>query len=267
MTLKVAITGAMGRMGRALMQYAHDNDGVEIFGATERREHPNIGQDIGRLLFGEPLDLSLEYDLRNTLLGVNAIIDFTTPDATLVNLGAAVENQIPIIIGTTGFDDKQLEQLRELGEQTRTVFSPNMSVGVNLLWKLAAMAADALGEEYDAEIVETHHRKKADSPSGTALRLAESVAGAWEREAVDIVDHGRVGVIGDRPYGRIGMHAVRGGDIVGEHTLSFFGPGEEFFIGHRATSRENFVKGAFRAAMFLQNAQNGIYSMLDVLKL
>ena len=267
MEIKVVVTGAMGRMGRELVRYVKENDGFTLFGATERHDHPDMGKDIGRLLFGEPMELGLENDLRNTMVGANVIVDFTSPDSTLIHLDVAVQNQIPIVIGTTGFNKDQLKKLEELAPLTRTVFSPNMSMGVNLLWKLAAKAAEVLGEEFDAEIVEAHHRNKEDSPSGTAIRLAQSVAGAWEKDAFEIMDHGRQGQVGARDYGRIGMHAVRGGDVIGEHKLSFFGQGEEFFIGHRATSRTNFVKGAFRAAMFLQSAEKGLYSMMDVLKL
>lgn len=267
MTLKVVVTGAMGRMGNAILKYVNAEDEMEIYGATERHDHPDIAKDVGGLVLGRNIDLGLENDLRNTLVGADAIIDFTWPEASLWHLDIAVEFQIPIIIGTTGFTPEQMEQLKTKGEKTRTVWSPNMSVCVNLLWKMAAQTATVLGDEYDVEIVETHHRKKLDAPSGTAKKLAETIAQAWEKQADDIMDHGRVGNVGERQYGRIGMHALRGGDIVGEHTARFFGPGEELFIGHRATSRDNFVQGAIRAALFLQNVEKGFYSMWDVLKL
>lgn len=267
MKLKVVVTGATGRMGAELIRYAHENDDCELFGATERHDHPMISQDVGKLMLGEPNGLSLENDLRNVIVGTNAIIDFTSPDSTLIHLQVAVDHKIPIVIGSTGFDNEQKKILHELAPQTRTVFSPNMSMGVNLMWKIAQQMAVALGDEFDAEIVEAHHRKKEDAPSGTALQLAQRVAAGWEKEAADLIDNGRQGQIGPREYGRIGMHAVRGGDIVGEHTLSFFGPGEEIRIAHRATSRLNFVKGAFRAALFLQSAPDGLYDMMDVLKL
>lgn len=267
MKLKVVITGVLGRMGTELALYVHENKDCELFGATERHDHPMIAQDVGKLLFGEPNGIPLENDLRNAIVGSNAIIDFTSPDSTLIHLQVAVDHKIPIVIGTTGFDADQKKILYEMAPKTRSVFSPNMSMGVNLVWKIAGQMAAALGDEFDAEIVETHHRNKEDAPSGTALKIAERVASAWEKEAADLIDNGRCGHTGQREFGRIGMHAVRGGDIVGEHTLSFFGPGEEIRIGHRATNRLNFVKGAFRAAMFLQSAENGMYDMMDVLKL
>jgi 4-hydroxy-tetrahydrodipicolinate reductase len=267
MNLKVLVPGAMGRMGRAILQYVHAQDGLEIIGATERHDHPDISKDVGKLLFGEPNGVSLENDIRNSILGVEAIVDFTAPEATMFNLEVAADRNIPIVIGTTGFTVEQLAQMREFSEKTRVVFAPNMSVGINVLWKMAAQVAKILGEEYDAEIVEAHHRHKADAPSGTALRLAEKVAEAWDKDAAEITDHGREGMSGEREYGRIGMHAVRGGDIVGEHTLRFLGEGETFELYHRATSRENFVKGAIRAALFLQKAEPGLYDMADVLGL
>lgn len=267
MTLKVVVTGAMGRMGQALIRYALDHPDFILFGATERHDHPMIGQDIGRLMAGNAADLSLESDLRRTLMGANAIVDFTEPEGSLLHLAVAAEQDVPIVIGTTGFNAAQLDEIRQTADAARVVLSPNMSVGVNLMWKLAARAAKVLGDQFDAEIVEVHHRNKADAPSGTALRMAQAVAAAWDKELDDCADYGRSGNVGRRERGRIGLHAVRGGDIVGEHRLSFFGPGEEIFVGHRATSRENFVKGAYRAAQFLQNARPGLYSMMDVLGL
>ncbi len=267
MELKVVITGALGKMGRELVRYAVDNEGWELCGVTEHHNHPDIGKDIGRLLIGAPLGICLEKDLEKTMVGPNVIIDFTSPDATLFHLRVASENQMPIVIGTTGFDNAQLEKLEQLAQKTKVIFSPNMSIGVNLLWKLASQAAKILRDEFDAEIVEVHHRNKTDSPSGTAIELARSVADALGKKADDIMDHGRQGQVGVRDFGRIGMHSIRGGDIVGDHKLSFFGPGEEFFIGHRATDRINFVKGAYKAAMFCQSAKKGLYSMADVLKL
>ncbi len=267
MKLKVVVTGAMGRMGQELVRYVKDSEDCELFGAVERHDHPDLAKDVGRLLFGEANEIGLENDLRNTMVGANVIIDFTFPEASMWHLKVAAENEIPIVIGSTGFTGEQLSEMEQLAQKTRVVFSPNMAVGVNLLWRIAQQAATILGDDFDAEIVEVHHRRKVDAPSGTAVRLGETIAKAWEKELADIADHGRVGQVGEREFGRIGIHAVRGGDIVGDHKLSFFGDGEEFYVGHRATSRINFVKGAFRAAMFLQSADKGLYNMFDVLKI
>lgn len=255
-------------MGGALARAIHRNEDFVLYGAVERQDHPDIAKDIGSLLGLGVIDVKLENDIRNVILATDVIIDFTWPDATLFNLEVAVDKQKAIVIGTTGFDDKQRQKLQELAPQTRTLLAPNMSLGVNIMFHLAKLAAGLLGEEYDAEIVEAHHRRKIDSPSGTALELGRRVAEAWESDLDQVRTDGRKGSLGERPYGTIGFHAVRGGDIVGEHQLIFAGPGERLEIVHRAESRDNFVRGALRAAYFLCNqTDNGLYSMADVLKL
>ena len=267
MSISVVIPGVLGRMGRILANYAMTQEGWELIGVTERHDHPDLTRDIGRILRGEPNGILIENDLRNVIVAAKVIIDFTAPDASIWHAEVAAEGKIPIVIGTTGLTAAHKERLAEYAKLTPIVYSPNMSVGVNLLWKTAQTLATVLGDEYDCEIIETHHRHKADAPSGTAVRLAEVIAEAWEKEADAITDHGRKGIVGEREYGRIGMHAVRGGDVVGEHTVRFLADGEEVFIGHRASNRENFVKGAYKAALFLQKAEPGLYNMWDVLKL
>lgn len=264
--LKIVVTGATGRMGRMLISYIDAQPECEIYGATERPDHPDLAKDIGGLLLGRPVEVMLENDLRNCVIAANAVIDFTSPEASLAHAKICAEMNLPYVCGTTGLKAEQLEEFKEFASRTRTVFAPNFSVGVNLLLALAEKTARALGGEYDAEIVETHHRNKVDSPSGTALALARSVAGALDLSEDSFV-FGRKGDTGVREYDKIGIHAVRGGDIVGEHELHFFGDGEQITLRHRASSRNAFVRGAVRAALWLQNKEPGLYSMRDVLRL
>ncbi|MHA1569653.1 MAG: 4-hydroxy-tetrahydrodipicolinate reductase [Alphaproteobacteria bacterium] len=266
--LKLTVTGAMGRMGQALVRAIHADEGCELVGATERHEHPDIGKDVGGLILGRNLDLGLENDLRNAILGAQAIIDFTLPEASIWHGEVAAKYNIPFVVGTTGLNAEHRGKLLEYAETIPVVFAPNMSVGVNLLFHLAQRVAQVIDDDYDAEIVEKHHRNKVDAPSGTALRLAEIVAREWDREEpAEFFDHGRQGQVGVREYGRIGLHAVRGGDVIGEHDLHFLGAGEILTLSHRATSRDNFVKGALRAAHWLQKQEPGLYDMGDVLGL
>ncbi len=262
--LKAVVTGAMGRMGRLFVQYLLENDGCALYGTTERQDHPMIGKDVGFAMSGRPVDVSLENDLRNCIVGANVVIDFTAPEPTLSNVKVCAEKGIPYVCGTTGMKPEQLAIFNEYAAKTRTIFAPNFSVGVTLLLLLAERAARALGDEFDVEIVETHHRHKADAPSGTALALARAVA---EGTGVDdaAFDYGRKGVVGERESGRIGIHAVRGGDVVGDHEILFLGDGEQVALRHRATSRGAFVRGAIRAALWLQDKEPGIYSMKDII--
>ncbi len=266
--LRLIVTGAMGRVGQALVRYIATHDGYELLGAVERHDHPDLARDIGGMLLGRNLGVALENDVRNVILGAHAVIDFTLPEAALRHAEWVAPRGVPLVIGTTGLSAEQKELLAKLAEQAPIVLAPNMSVGVNLLFHLARRAAQVLDEEYDVEIVETHHRNKVDAPSGTALRLAEVVATQWGREEpAEFYDHGREGQVGVREYGRIGLHAVRGGDIVGDHDLHFYGLGEVLTLSHRATTRDNFVKGALRAARWLQGREPGLYDMQDVLGL
>ena len=198
---------------------------------------------------------------------MDVLIDFTAPDACVRNVRLAADAGTPSVIGTTGLTDDQLAEIRVLTQRVPIVLAPNFSVGVNLLFKLVTEAAKVLGLEYNCEIVEVHHNQKKDSPSGTALRLAERAAeGLGLAAATDLV-HGREGLVGARPVREIGMHAVRGGDVTGDHTVTFFGPGERVELSHRAHNRDNFARGALRAAQFVVNADVGLYDMQDVLGL
>ncbi|MDO9064100.1 MAG: 4-hydroxy-tetrahydrodipicolinate reductase, partial [Sulfuricella sp.] len=249
-TLNIAIAGCSGRMGRALLETVAQAPDMRLAAALERKGSPFVGKDAGEL-FGAPCGVSISEDTAIALAGCNAMIDFTRPEATLDHLKACRELGINIVIGTTGFSAEQKELIADAGRDIGVVFAPNMSVGVNLSLKLLDMAARVLNEGYDIEIVEAHHRHKVDAPSGTALRMGEVVANALGRNLAECAVYGREGVTGERSPSTIGFATVRGGDIVGDHTVLFAGTGERVEITHKASSRATFALGALRAARFL----------------
>ncbi len=266
--LRLVVTGAMGRMGQALVRYIAANEGVDLVGATERHDHPDIGMDVGQAILGKTNGVSLEIELRTALISAQAIIDFTLPEASVAGAAVAARYGIPLVIGTTGLHDEHKEAIAHAAGDIPIVLAPNMSVGVNLLFYLARHAARVIGEDTDVEIVETHHRNKVDAPSGTALRLAQIVGDELGYETPEeYYLHGRVGHTGVRPGGRIGLHAVRGGGVVGSHDLHFYADAEVLTLSHQALSRDNFVRGAVRAAHWLQGKDAGLYDMGDVLGL
>jgi 4-hydroxy-tetrahydrodipicolinate reductase len=261
------VAGACGRMGVAIIDVLQSTDGIELVGALEHEGHPRIGQDTGRGSVAGDTGVRIVSDHTSLPAAFDVLIDFTNPEGTLRNMEFCVQTGTPIVTGTTGLSGEQWEALVMNAGRTPTVFSPNMSIGVNLLFKLAAAAAAALGDTYDVEIVEAHHRFKKDAPSGTALRLAESVAEALGRDLAENAVYARYGMIGERSKSEIGIQTVRAGDIVGEHTLLFAGPGERIELTHRAHSRDNFARGAVRAAFWVIGKKPGLYSMADVLGL
>ena len=263
--IRAVVAGACGRMGAAIIGALDSTEGVELSGAIERAGHPCFGKEgelrevVGKkgiLVVPDPVSLPAPFDV---------LIDFTTPEGTLENIGFCAENQIPAVVGTTGLSGEQRDTLRSMASRVPVVFAPNMSVGVNLLFKLAATAACVLGDSYNAEIVETHHRMKKDAPSGTAIRLAEAVAEARGRSLDGNAVYARHGIVGERTQTEIGIQTLRAGDIVGEHTLLLAGPGERIELTHRAHSRDNFARGAVRAAQWVINQEPGLYSMAEVL--
>ena len=262
--IRVAVAGACGRMGNAIIQTIGSTDGVQLSGALEHEKHPRLGQmiDAPNLPDG---NIPITSGVESVSGMVDVLIDFTTPEGSLKNLEVCAEIGLPAVIGTTGLREEHKEALGMFALRTPTVFSPNMSVGVNVLFRLAAMAATALGDDYDVEIVETHHRMKKDAPSGTALGLAEVVAQALGRNLADDAVYSRHGMIGERTKDEIGIQTIRAGDIVGEHTLLLAGPGERVELTHRAHSRDNFALGAVRAALWISGKEPGLYSMADVL--
>ncbi|MEK7816138.1 MAG: 4-hydroxy-tetrahydrodipicolinate reductase [Pseudomonadota bacterium] len=263
--INIAITGASGRMGRALVQAVSQNEGLRLTGATERAGSDAVGLDAGELAGTGRLGVAIRDRLDG--LDFDVLVDFTRPEATLAHLEHCRRAGRRLVIGTTGFDDAGKKKIADAAKDIGIVFAPNMSVGVNLCFKLLETAARVLGDSVDVEITEAHHRYKADSPSGTALRMGEVVAKALNRDLKDCAVYGRHGLSGERPRSVIGFSTIRAGDIVGDHTVLFAGNGERVEITHKAESRLTFANGALRAARWLMNKKNGLYDMQDVLGL
>lgn len=265
-TLNIAIAGSSGRMGRVLLESVAQAPDMRLGAALERAGSPFLGKDAGESS-GAPCGVLISEDAAAALKGCHALIDFTRPEATLNHLRICRELGVDIVIGTTGFTPEQKALIADAARDIGVVFAPNMSVGVNLCLKLLDMAARVLDEGYDIEVIEAHHRHKVDAPSGTALRMGEVVAGALGRDLSECAVYGREGVTGERSPSTIGFATVRGGDIVGDHTVLFAGTGERIEITHKASSRATFALGALRAARFLAQRGKGLYDMQDVLGL
>jgi len=265
--IRVVVCGACGRMGRRLVSLISESDDMEISGATERPGHEAIGRDVGVAIGIGELGVKLSPDLTEAAEGGDVIVDFTSPEATLAASEVAGKLGKAMVVGTTGLSADQMAHFRDNVRGISCVYAPNFSVGVNLLFRLVAEAAKVLGEGYDIEIIESHHRFKKDAPSGTAMRLAEIAAEALGRDLERVGVYGRKGMTGERNPLEIGIHSVRGGDIVGEHTVVFAAPGERVELVHRASSRDTFAAGALRAVRFVADAPPGLYDMGDVLGL
>ena len=266
MTVQIALAGVSGRMGRALLESVAADVGCTLRAAIDRPGSPLIGQDAGAA-WGAASGVQVTDQPSIALQGVQALIDFTRPEATFGYLEACAAAGVALVIGTTGFDEAGKARIAAAAQKIPIVFAPNMSVGVNLLMKLAELAAEVLEEGYDIEIIEAHHRHKVDAPSGTALGLGQAVARAVNRDLAGCAVYGREGVTGERDPKTIGFATVRGGDIVGDHTLLFAGIGERVELTHKASSRATFAQGALRAAKWLQGRAPGLYDMRDVLNL
>ncbi len=262
----ICMAGACGRMGRRILELAATLPDTDIGGAFDLPE--NTGREILVTdLSGATRRIVVGGEASSQLVHADVLIDFTLPDACMDNVRAAMNAGKPAVIGTTGLNGEQQQALRAYARETAIVYAPNMSVGVNLLFKLTREVAALLGPEYNVEIVELHHNQKKDSPSGTAVRLAECAAEGLAWNYPDDAVFGRHGLIGARPERQIGVHALRGGDVVGEHTVSFIGGGERIELTHKAHNRDNFARGALRAAHFAVTAAPGLYDMQDVLGL
>jgi len=262
--MKVAIAGATGRMGRALIETVLRTPDARLAAALEQPAHPSIGRDAGQLA-GEACGVAISDDVQRALSGCDVLIDFTRPEATLHHLAVCRNLGVRFVIGTTGFNDAQKQTIADAASEVPIAMAPNFSVGVNVTFKLLEIAATALKEGFDVEILELHHRHKIDAPSGTALRMGEIVARALGRDLKRSAIHGREGVTGERKSDTIGFAALRGGDAVGDHTAMFLGTGERIEITHRAGSRATYAEGALRSARFLMDKKNGLYDMQDVL--
>jgi len=254
-------------MGHCLVRALREAGGMSISGALASAQSASLGRDAGDVADAGPVGVAVTADRGEALAGAEVAIDFTLPEATVGNVEAAVAAGVPIVIGTTGLDEERHAAIRRLSHELPVLVAPNMSLGVNLMFSLVARAAAALGDEYDIEIVEAHHRNKVDAPSGTALHVAEIAAGARGQTLADVGIHTRAGKTGPRPRGGIGFAVVRGGDIVGEHRILFAGIGETLEVAHRASDRMTFAYGAVAAARWIIGRPPGLYGMRDVLGL
>ncbi len=263
--IRLAVAGAAGRMGKAILRLASEDKTFQIAGGLEHPKNPSVGLDLGEQIGVGHLKIPISKDTLSVLKKADVLIDFTHPSATPAHLLAALKTKTAYVLGTTGLDPFVLKSLRQAAKHIPIVQSPNMSIGVNLLFKLAEITAKALDESYDIELAEIHHRLKKDAPSGTAMKFVEILAEARKKNSEKDVIYGRKGETGARPRGKIGVFALRGGDVVGDHTLSFLGDGERVELIHRATSRDAFAQGALRAAKFVANQRPGLYHMQQVL--
>lgn len=264
--MKIAIAGSAGRMGRTLIEAVLKDGEMRLAVALEQADSAFIGKDAGELA-GTPCGVAITADFHEALSGADCLIDFTRPAGTLAHMSACRRHGLAMVIGTTGMDMEQRLHIQDAARDIPIVFAPNMAVGVNLVFKLLDTAARVLSQGYDIEVIEAHHRHKVDAPSGTALRMGEVVAEALGRELSRCAVYGREGVTGERDPSTIGFATVRGGDIVGDHTVLFAGTGERVEITHKAASRMPYAQGSLRAARFLKGRKNGLYDMQDVLGL
>ena len=261
---RIAIAGASGRMGRMLIEAVQNADDAVLAGALDIAGSPALGSDAAAFL-GQTSGVNITSDLREGLKNAKYLIDFTRPEGTMAHLRVCRELGVNLIIGTTGFTDEQKAEIKDAARDIAIVMAPNMSVGVNVVLKLLAQAAKALKEGYDIEIIEAHHRHKVDAPSGTALKMGEVVAEAIGRDLKACAVYGREGVTGERDPNTIGFATVRGGDIVGDHTVLFAGIGERIEITHKSSSRATYAQGSLRAVRFLARQPHGLFGMDDVL--
>ena len=267
--VKVGINGAAGRMGKTLIQACVEYPDTQLGAAFEAESSSAIGKDVGSIVIAgiKNLGVNINSELSNHVNDFDVLIDFTIPECTMQSLDVCAKNGKAMVIGTTGLDDPQKQQLKNAAKDIPIVFAPNMSVGVNLCLKLLQTAAKTLGDDYDVEIIEAHHKNKVDAPSGTALRMGEVVAESLGRNLKDCAVYGREGHTGARDRKTIGFETIRAGDIVGEHTVMFAGTGERVEITHKASSRMTFAQGAMRAASWVSNKDASLYDMQDVLNL
>lgn len=262
--LKVVIAGVSGRMGHALLDGVFSDSVLQLHAALDRAGSPMIGRDAGEQ-FGKMSGVKITSDVPAALQGADVLVDFTRPEASMQYLQACQQANVKLVIGTTGFSDTEKSAIEDTAKQTAIVFAPNMSVGVTLLINLVEQAARVLNDGYDIEVVEMHHRHKVDAPSGTALRLGEAAAKGIDKALKDCAVYAREGVTGERETGTVGFATLRGGDVVGDHTVVLAGTGERVELTHKASSRATFAQGALRAAKFLADKPNGLFDMRDVL--
>ncbi|MFZ3075373.1 MAG: 4-hydroxy-tetrahydrodipicolinate reductase [Psychrobacter glacincola] len=265
--IKVGVIGAGGRMGRMLIEATQDNPQTTLSAAIERQGSSLVGADAGEVAAIGRLEIQIVDDLKAVISDIDVLIDFSLPAATEQNMQVCAEHNVAMVIGTTGFNEQQEQVLATASEQVAIVYAGNYSTGVNLSLKLLGLAAKAFGKDADVEVIEAHHKHKIDAPSGTAYMMAEAVAEARGQNLKDVAVYGREGQTGEREAGTIGIHAIRGGEIIGDHTVMFIADGEVVEITHRARARMTFAAGAVRAATWIVQQPVGQYNMQDVLGL
>ncbi len=264
--LQIAVAGASGRMGQMLVEAVRASGDCQLSGALDVATSPGLGSDAAAFL-GQASGITITADLTVGLTGSQVLIDFTRPEGTMAHLARCRELGVKLVIGTTGFSEAQIAEIATAAKDIAIMMAPNMSVGVNVTLKLLEMAAKALSTGYDIEIIEAHHRHKVDAPSGTALKMGEVIADALGRDLKDCAVYAREGVTGERDPSSIGFATIRGGDIVGDHTVLFAGTGERIEITHKSSSRATYAQGSLRAARFLAGKRAGLFDMFDVLNL
>jgi len=265
--INTIVAGASGRMGKRIINMIHQSHEITLVGAFERSDHPGVNKDAGEVAGVGRLGITIAGSLEEVIDQGAVLIDFTAPESTLKNMRSGASQGLAMVIGTTGITGNMLEEAESLARKTRCVMAPNMSVGVNVMFKIAGEMARILGNAYDMEILEAHHRLKKDAPSGTALRLGRILADNVGRDLEKVGRLERKGIIGERTPDEIGIQALRAGDIAGEHTVMFGGIGERLELTHRAHNRDNFARGALMAAQWVKKQPHGLYDMQDVLGL
>lgn len=263
--IKVTVCGAAGRMGSRIIALSKDYPEIKLVGAVESKDNPRLGNDAGVVAGIGELGIKIVDDIEKVIDNTDIAVNFTNPEATIEHLKIVKKHKKSIVIGTTGFDNEQISLVQKASKEIPIVLSPNMSIGVNLLFKILKDVARVLGDDYDVEIIEAHHRMKKDAPSGTAIKMAKVIAEALGRNFDEVAVYARKGIIGERTKKEIGIQTVRAGDIVGEHTVIFGGLGERIEITHKASSRDTFARGALKAALWLYGKPAGLYDMGDVL--
>jgi len=263
--VKITVCGAAGRMGSRIVALSKDYPEIKIVGAVESKNNPKLGVDAGAIAGIGDIGVKIVDDIEKVINETDIAVNFTNPEATLEHLEIIRKYKKSIVIGTTGFNNEQLSLIQEASKEIPVVLSPNMSIGVNLLFKILKDVAKVLGDDYDVEIVEAHHRMKKDAPSGTAIKMAKVIAEALSRNFDEVAVYARKGIIGERTKKEIGIQTIRAGDIVGEHTVIFGGLGERIEIVHKASSRDTFARGALKAVLWLYGKPAGLYDMGDVL--
>jgi len=262
--IKVCVTGAAGKMGKTNIKVIVEDKECNLSGAVEKENSPYIGCDAGEIAGVGKLGVLIVDDLQKAIGECDVVIDFSSPDAFDKNIKVVMESKKAFVCGTTGLTDEQKNKIKEAGKVIPVIWAPNFSVGIAVLNKIVSLCCNVLGEDFDVEILELHHRMKKDSPSGTAVKLLNTVR---EIKKTENIIYGREGIIGERPRGQIGVFAIRGGDVTGEHTVYFLGQGERIELTHRASSRETFSRGAIRAAKYILEKGVGLYTIEDVLNL